>query len=223
MAYDTVVPSEPNPAVDGDEPEYIRPGLVPDQTKNHERTGVTHLVHVWFAQGHPVSDYMVRSCKGAGAVKRYYHQSQALARSIGYKFSVSFPHYHTLYSNAFKKGAFYHEDPGPFLGRAIVWKLQVGVHVDGQDEGPTAIFNSGDYEGGDLYLPDLKLKLAYRPGDVVILMSGCLYHAVSEWKPTHATPGQTLTPGRVGNVFFFPHASYEALSRCEADSIHYVL
>jgi len=46
----------------------------------------------------------------------------------------------------------------------------------------------------------------------MIFLSGQVYHHVAEWKPAPAPPGTPeLTPGRIGNVFFFPQATYEKL------------
>jgi hypothetical protein len=49
-------------------------------------------------------------------------------------------------------------DSDPFLGRVIVWKLNVLMHQDGLDESPTVIFLMRYFNGGECYLPDLKLK-----------------------------------------------------------------
>ena len=160
-----------------------------------------------------------RSGKGIMGLKHYYQASEPVARFLANCFKASYPDYFETYSEAFKAGVWTASDPGPWIARAIVWKLQVHTHQDGLDDGPTAIFNCGKYEGGELYLPDLGLKLAYTsfnfdlvfctnflsrygPGAVVIFMSGQLYHHVSEWKPLPASQGDTVTPGRVGNVFF---------------------
>ena len=50
------------------------------------------------------------------------------------------------------------EDPGPWIARAIVWKLHVNRHVDEQDAGLTATFPVGDFEGGYLELPQLEAR-----------------------------------------------------------------
>ena len=47
---------------------------------------------------------------------------------------------------------------GPFLGRAVLWKLQVGIHRDAKDY-LCVILNSGEYDGGAALFPDLGLKL----------------------------------------------------------------
>ena len=47
---------------------------------------------------------------------------------------------------------------GPFLGKVMLWKLQVGVHRDVKDF-ICCIINSGEYNGGACILPDLGVKL----------------------------------------------------------------
>ena len=98
------------------------------------------------------------SSNGTEQVKRYLFTSQPLAIYLQEMFRVAFPEYFENYAKAFQAGQWYAEDPGPWLGRAIVWKLQVDTHIDGLDDGPTAIFCCGDFEGGSLYVPDLKFK-----------------------------------------------------------------
>jgi hypothetical protein len=51
----------------------------------------------------------------------------------------------------------------------------------------------------------------YQPGSLVILLSGQLYHGVTEWAPGKQEAGDDVTPGRIGNVFFFPKASFDKL------------
>ncbi|KAG1835848.1 hypothetical protein DFJ58DRAFT_613903, partial [Suillus subalutaceus] len=183
-----------------------------------ERTGVTHLVHAWHMQGHhtsksplkPSAD-MIRNAQVTQAVQWYLAYTRPLALSLEEMFKVSWPAYYERYRAAFEAGVWVEDDPGPWLGRAIVWKLQVLPHRDGLDGGPTAIFCLGSFSGGECYLPDLNLKLQYRPGDVLIFLSGDLYHAVGEWKATPGVSARGITPGRIGNVFFTPADSLRAL------------
>jgi hypothetical protein len=93
------------------------------------------------------------------AVREYFKGSQLVAMYLSACFEAAFPEYHRKYKTAFEARVWEAEDPGPWLGRAIIWKLPVETHMDGLDKGPTAIFNFGNYTGGKLYLPDLKLKL----------------------------------------------------------------
>lgn len=42
-------------------------------------------------------------------------------------------------------------------------------------------------------------------------MAGALYHAIGNWSPGEGVSEEGITPVRVGNVWFFPHSSYEVL------------
>jgi hypothetical protein len=100
-----------------------------------------------------------RSGKGSIGVEQYFTATAPVALFLNELFEVSFPAYHKKYKRAFVAGRWTTSDPGPWLGRAIVYKLQVDAHVDGLDDGPAAIFNVGSYTGGKLNLPDLGLVL----------------------------------------------------------------
>lgn len=52
---------------------------------------------------------------------------------------------------------------------------------------------------------------SYAPGDILIFLSGCLYHAVQFWEPAPPPPGAKLSAGQIGNVFFFPDNSFQKL------------
>ena len=99
------------------------------------------------------------TCTSAVEAQRYFRTSRPVAIYLSACFEVAFPEYYVLYQAAFQAGVWETSDPGPWLGRAIVWKLPVKTHLDGLDDGPTAIFNVGKYTGGELYLPDLEVKL----------------------------------------------------------------
>jgi hypothetical protein len=102
---------------------------------------------------------MFRGCYAALGVRWYFRATAPIAEVLSSYFKVAFPTEYAQYKKAFDAGVWYTEDPGPWLGRAVVYKLQVEVHQDKSDGGPTAIFNVGGYTGGELYLPDLGLKL----------------------------------------------------------------
>ena len=93
-------------------------------------------------------------------VKRYFVATEPLAIYLAELFKVSFPDYYEKYQHAFAAGRWFGpRDPGPWIGSTIVYKLQVLTHVDGLDDGPTAVFSFGYYIGGEMYLPDFGLKL----------------------------------------------------------------
>ncbi|KAJ7786968.1 hypothetical protein B0H14DRAFT_2956151 [Mycena olivaceomarginata] len=155
-------------------------------------------------QGHPglslpSSDFF-RGCQAALAVRYYYRATREVAIYLSCMFEVAYPEYHAKYTKAFKAGVWEPADPGPWIGRAIVYKLQVSEHVDGLDDGPTASFCVGDFEGGPMYLPDIGMKLSYRQGDILIFMSGLLYHCVGKWSPGKGISLEGITPGRISHL-----------------------
>ncbi|KAG2336744.1 hypothetical protein BDR05DRAFT_896331 [Suillus weaverae] len=154
---------------------------------------------------------MFRNAQVALAVQWYMKRTSKLALALKEMFKVAYPDEFNVYEKAFEAGVWEVADPGPWLGRAIVWKLNVLPHRDGLDGGPTAIFCLGHFSGGEAYLTDLKLKLWYRPGDVLIFRAGDLYHAIGPWKAEGGVTARGITPGRVGNVFFSPAHSLRAL------------
>lgn len=131
---------------------------------------------------------------------------------------------------AFKAGVFLRDDPGPFLARALIYKLQGRLHKDRHDIGPSVSFGVGDFMGGEMLLPQLGLKLLcvtlfftllstyeiyrYSPGDLAIFYSSDIFHKVNTFTPMEqslSAQRQDIMPGRIGTVFFFPKASYEIL------------
>lgn len=86
--------------------------------------------------------------------------SKSIAESIAAMFEVSFPGWYKRYREAFEAGVWLREDPGPFLGRAIIYKLQGRLHKDENDLGPSASFGVGDYTGGEMLFPQLSAKFS---------------------------------------------------------------
>ena len=101
----------------------------------------------------------IPGCLAAAAVRHYYRASATIAKMLAIMFKGAFPGEYARYQTAFEAGVWYDEDPGPWISRAIVYKLHVNLHHDAQDAGPTATFCVGDFEGGYLELPQLKVKL----------------------------------------------------------------
>ena len=65
-------------------------------------------------------------------------------------FKVSFPNWYNKYSDAFQAGVWLRKDPGLFLGRAVIYKLQGRLHKDQNDIGPSASFEVGKYTGAEM-------------------------------------------------------------------------
>lgn len=165
--------------VPGDSPvNERRPGVeVASQAEFGERRGTMHLVHLWEAQGHPAKKYGMtpsadmtgKSCTQSQATDWYFCASAHVARILAGIFSVCFPKFYQLYRKAFDAGVWLTSDPGPWLGRAVVFKLQVYPHRDGLDGGPCASVPVGYFTGGEALLLDLDAKLA----QVLFSFPGC--------------------------------------------------
>ncbi|KAJ7809628.1 hypothetical protein B0H14DRAFT_2524617 [Mycena olivaceomarginata] len=184
-----------------------------------ERCGVYHLVHSWLAQGSSVNDEIGPSADMAAgtaaqskAVVHYFQVTYEFALVVSERFRGVFPDYHARYLKAFKAGCHLPlDDPGPFIGRAIVWKLQVRAHLDGLEAGPVGTTPEGGFGRGGLVFPDFA---QYAPGDLCLCFAGALYHGVEEWEPLPVDEEDTLnniTPGRISTVFFFPEKSLATL------------
>ena len=65
-------------------------------------------------------DMWGHSVSGTMAVRQYFETTQSLAHHLAACFEAAFPEYYETYSDAFAAGQWLEEDPGPWLGRAIV-------------------------------------------------------------------------------------------------------
>lgn len=104
----------------------------------------------------PSSD-MFHGCSASLGLDWYYQATEPAVEHFDFMFQASFPVQYPKYRAAFDAGQFARNNPGPWLGRAIVHKLQVLIRRDGEDpsDSPAAITNRGHYQGGELYLTDL--------------------------------------------------------------------
>jgi hypothetical protein len=89
----------------------------------------------------------------------YFLNTKDIARALAIMFEAAFPEVYAEYKEAFEAGVWLEEDPGPFLARAIVYKLQSKLHKDKWDVGPSACFPVGYFEGGEMLFPQLQTKL----------------------------------------------------------------
>ena len=88
----------------------------------------------------------------------YYKVTRPLADALKVMYEVIFPDLYDSFRAAFEAGRWFQEDPGPWLGRAIVYKLQVDLHRDTNDIGPSVSFPCGHYKGGEMMIPQLKSR-----------------------------------------------------------------
>ncbi|TFK17419.1 hypothetical protein FA15DRAFT_605111, partial [Coprinopsis marcescibilis] len=161
-----------------------------------------------------ISGDITHTSTSLAASGSYYSLTKEVATVIGIMFKHAFPEWYKKYQAAFDAGVWLREDPGPFLGRAVIFKLQGKLHKDNQDLGPSVCFGVGQYSGGEMIFPQLGAKLSYSPGDVCIFYAGDLYHRVAPFRPLETSQmdkKNQITSGRIGSVFFFPVQSYEVL------------
>ena len=92
------------------------------------------------------------------AVRHFFYVTAPLAKALAVMFEILFPEEYQTYQKAFAAGCWYTEDPGPWLGRVIVYKLDVSLHHDKKDGGPTATFPMGEYDGGFMEFPQLHAR-----------------------------------------------------------------
>jgi len=101
----------------------------------------------------------MHSSSTLAAITSYYHLTSDVANAIAVMFETAFPEIYKQYRQAFDAGVWITEDPGPFLGRAIIYKLQGKLHKDRKDLGPSACFPVGHFDGGEMLFPHLGIKL----------------------------------------------------------------
>lgn len=90
----------------------------------------------------------------------YYYVTEPIAEILSGMFQAAFPEWYEKYRVAFAAGVWLQHDPGPFLGRAIIYKLQGRLHKDVHDLGPSISFGVGNYTGGEMLFPQLKAKFS---------------------------------------------------------------
>ncbi|RPB18183.1 hypothetical protein L211DRAFT_877800 [Terfezia boudieri ATCC MYA-4762] len=67
-----------------------------------------------------------------------------------------------------------------FQGIVLIWNLAAKPHKDRSDYADSWVIICcwGEFGGGDLVVPDLKLRFAFKHGDVVVFRSTLLEHYI---------------------------------------------
>lgn len=92
---------------------------------------------------------------GAAAVAAWYHATEELATVLAAIFEACMPEEFAKLRKAFEAGKWFVGDPGPWIGRTIVYKLQLYAHFDPSEAGPTISFPAGYFRGGHFQVPRL--------------------------------------------------------------------
>lgn len=98
-----------------------------------------------------------------------------------------------------------------FSSRAIVANLPTRNHRDNNDRGLAALYSVGSYGvgEGELVIPDLGIRLPYRPGHVVLFRAGDLVHFVTPYAPDKE---------RLAMVHYMHDSVYNATAAIDIDN-----
>ncbi|KDQ62458.1 hypothetical protein JAAARDRAFT_44817 [Jaapia argillacea MUCL 33604] len=161
-----------------------------------ELAGVFKIVTGWHAIGHPndpsiLSSDMTQTSSQFSACATLLQELSITSRRINSLIKEVDPSYYSqleaLQSQVLKKYAFAKAlkaiDPLLMEGRAIMFNRKTPRHLNHADPpGSWAIlFVTGVFTVGYLFIPQLNLRLQYRPGDVVMLRGRELAHEVEAW------------------------------------------
>ncbi|KAL0565144.1 hypothetical protein V5O48_016887 [Marasmius crinis-equi] len=197
----------------------LMPGVLPERglvyspdngEHGQEAAGVHHHVEGWEQRGHKGQGlYQSKSLSGSGhsiiASQNFYRANQCLEECVENTIKVFFEDQHKVFTGAREAARLAGNKGGCFIGRAMVFKLQLFLHCDEGDDGVSASFPAGRFKGGCMIIPQFKAKLL--PGDLLLIHANKVWHVVDVWEATKMSKNHTTTPGRIGTVFFFPSDS----------------
>lgn len=122
-------------------------------------------------------------------VEYLLQQQAALQQAIGMWFQLLDPTTHRRYRDCYQalvdqdKLEFLHQSArGCFTGMALLINHAVNPHRDSNDvkDGYVVTTPLGDFEGGLVVFPDLKLMICQKPGDLLFSRSALLQHSVTD-------------------------------------------
>ncbi|KAI9882494.1 MAG: vacuolar protein sorting-associated protein 45 [Watsoniomyces obsoletus] len=165
--------------------------------------GLYHLT-LWIPTGQEHSEKskqdpgkggMISSGALAGGEKfnkviQFFRSTATLTQTVGILFDAFDPgcyqRYKTNYDNLAETTAlhslhFSHRDC--FLGRVLLRNLVAEPHKDQLDtrDGWVAICCFGEFTEGHFVVPDLRLKFAFQPGDIIFLRSALFFHYLTDF------------------------------------------
>ena len=117
-----------------------------------------HLRITIRGQGLYLSRDLVRTSTAGMALEPYYRLTRPVAETLAGMYEVLFPEEYERLKPAFEAGKWIMQDAGPWIGRALVYKLDVELHLDDKDAGPSVSFPCGDFTGGQMMVPQFEAK-----------------------------------------------------------------
>ncbi|KDQ61846.1 hypothetical protein JAAARDRAFT_45327 [Jaapia argillacea MUCL 33604] len=149
-----------------------------------ELAGVFKLVTGWHAVGHPNLNSVCGMCDNLQELSVTSSRINSLIEQVDPSYYAQLQ---ILQSRILKKYPYARAlnaiDPLLMEGRAIMFNRRTPLHADHADpHGSWAVlFVTGIFTVGYLFIPQLNLRLRYRPGDVVLLRGRELPHEVEAW------------------------------------------
>jgi hypothetical protein len=162
---------------------------------------------------HPSAQAFSKNALCVPAMNQWLKETTYLNTLMKSMFKTEWPESFERFDHAFKSARLNKLNPGPWHGKAVVWKSDSHVHADTKDseECPTSCVPIGQYTRGEMELFDMKTKIAYESGTVVAGLFTILGHRSKDWAPTPPPTVERgkewqmwgLTPGRFTIVSFF--------------------
>ncbi|KAI9769841.1 MAG: hypothetical protein M1840_003835 [Geoglossum simile] len=155
-------------------------------------------------RGAVISKRVIATAYKFNAVEKFFRRTTPLMQTIGLLFEAvdkpQYIRYHRNYSDFASKSPlrlFQTTHRACFLGLALLRNLQVEPHKDISDikDGYVAMVCFGDFCGGEFIVPELGLKLDFKPGDVIFLRSAVLEHFVAPFD------------GQRSSIVYFTHGN----------------
>lgn len=135
---------------------------------------------------------MIRTGSSLSAVMQFIANTQILAHKVNCITDLAAPHFYQrlrlVHQHITEKypmtETLAKTDALQFEGRSIIFNRQTPLHKDKTDP-PLAIqilVCLGSFtHGGQIYLPQLKLTIQFKPGDAVVLRGAKLEHGILPW------------------------------------------
>ncbi|KAF9020256.1 hypothetical protein BDZ89DRAFT_1138765 [Hymenopellis radicata] len=219
QSFAAVVPPEPMPKESKrhrDDWSLFSSHIYKDLVDKAEWRAVYHIMHCWSQKGHakastPMTPSGASSATTHVAQVAFIERTQVVTSIASALYQEFWKKEYTGALKTFKAGRFFSEDRGPWLGRALGYKVPTTTHPDEGDTGPTFLTCAGSFNGGHLQFHELRIQFGYQPGDMTLGYFGRFFHRVSAWSGTkpvensaaaQAMKRYNLTPGRMFLVLF---------------------
>ncbi|KAK1222916.1 hypothetical protein PQX77_014193 [Marasmius sp. AFHP31] len=181
-----------------------------------ETAGLFHFSEGWEQCGHKgkalyQSKDMNHTSTACTATSAFYEANSLIEQHISSIVQVFWPDHHEELERAREAARTVKGEGGCFNSRAIIYKLPSIPHCDDGDTDVSVSFPAGTFEGGYMYIPQLGLIFEYKPSTVIAFRASKIFHVVGDWESPPMKATDSIPPGRIGTVFYFPELSLKTL------------